>query len=249
MQERELQHRDGVYARRIRVSEEMVDEKGNMTILAVASVMQEAAGDQLIDLGIGFDVTSVQGLLWVVVWSEFHFTTLPKLGDEVTFYTWPGKKMHWFYPRRAYAFDANGEELLYGSYLWMLMDAKSRKVTEDNGVLGTLPALTVESECKIPSMKCVFPESLSNSCMRTVDAQEVDDNRHLNNAHYLDWTSDLAIASGFSMVDLQTLWINYKKEILPGETVTLWYERTGSTLYVSGMGTEEHFIAKLVFNA
>ena len=249
MQEKDIPKQDGIVSGTIRVDQTMTDDQGNMTILSIASGMQDLAGDQLIDLGIGFDFTSTRGLLWVVVWSEFVFTRLPRIGETITFYTWPGKKMHWFYPRRAYVFDESGAELVHGSYLWMLMDATSRKVTEDHGLLGVLPAVSVEGECKIPPMKMIFPQELANSLIRTVESTEIDGNRHLNNAHYLNWTSDLAVLSGFSMDKLENLWINYKKEILPGDTVTLRYERTGAILYVSGIGKEEHFIAKLVFSA
>ena len=98
-------------------------------------------------------------------------------------------------------------------------------------------------------MKMVFPQELANSLIRAADTEEIDENRHLNNAHYLNWTSDLAVECGFSMDKLENLWINYKKEILPGDSVMLRYERKGQILYVSGMGKEEHFIAKLVFSA
>lgn len=240
-------NKEGIYKRTVTISRDKTDENGCMTVLAVATNMQEAAGDQLTDLGIGFDFTSSRGMLWVVVWSEFVFSRLPRLGETIEFYTWPGKKMHWFYPRRAYAFDENGEEIVHGSYLWMLMDPDTRKVTEDHGLLGELPALSVQGECKIPAMKAEFPAELANITARKVEESEVDHNRHLNNAHYLNWVADLAVECGFDMQDLKTLWINYKKEILPGDTVTLAYEKKEDLLFVSGAGKEEHFIAKLRF--
>lgn len=247
MQEKELQ-KDGVYARKITITEDLADENGYATVLSIATAMQEAAGDQLVDLGIGFDVTSAKGLLWIVVWSAFQFSRFPKTGETVTFYTWPGKKMHWFYPRRAYVFDAEGKELAHAAYMWMLMDATKRSVTEDKGMLGPLPKVSVEGECKVPPMKIDFPADLKSHGHRTVDACEVDENNHLNNAHYLNWAADIAKASGFRMHELKTLWINYKKEILPEETVELLCERDGDTLYVAGAGTkEQHFIAKLDF--
>ena len=249
MREEDLKTREGVYARTVTVKPDIADANGTMTVLAVAANMQEAAGDQLIDLKIGFDVTSSLKLLWVVVWSEFTFIRLPKVGETVTFYTWPGKKVHWFYPRRAYVFDENGNELIHASYLWMLMDADTRKVTEDKGVLGVLPVVSIEGECKIPPMKIPFPEELKERSSRTVMEDEIDNNRHLNNAHSLNWIMQIAEEAGFATDQLQSLWINYKKEILPGDTVGIAYERSDSELFVSGDGDgEHHFVAKLVFS-
>lgn len=247
MREEELKA-EGVYIRKVKIVQEDVDENGYASVLSLASNMQDAAGDQLIDLGIGFDVTSKLDLLWVVVWSEFTFLRFPKLGDTVTFYTWPGAKKHWFYPRRAYVFDENGEELMHAAYMWMLMDAKTRKVTEDKGVLGVMPRVKFDEECKLPQMKADFPQDLHSFGNRTVSDAEVDNNKHLNNAHYLNWTADVARSCGFGMQDLRSLWINYKKEILPGETVELLCERNDNRLYVAGGGTgEHHFIAILDF--
>ncbi|MCR4685515.1 MAG: hypothetical protein K5649_08615, partial [Lachnospiraceae bacterium] len=83
MREEDLKTREGVYARTVTVKPDIADANGTMTVLAVAANMQEAAGDQLIDLKIGFDVTSSLKLLWVVVWSEFTFIRLPKVGETV----------------------------------------------------------------------------------------------------------------------------------------------------------------------
>ncbi len=248
MREEDVKNVAGAYARTVTVTEDMTDDNGNMTVLAIASNMQQAAGDQLIDLGIGFDFTSSRGLLWVVVWSLFDFQKYPKCGDKITFYTWPGKKKHWFYPRRAYVFDASGQELVHASYLWMLMDADTRKVTDDGGVLGEIPAVKIEGECELPSMKADFPETLAHRTLRNVDDTEIDDNRHLNNAHYLNWTAQIAMECGMNLSRLKTLWINYKKEILPGDTVELQYESVENELFVSG-GEQEKFIARLGFSA
>ena len=249
MREAELQ-REGVYVRKVTVTGSMTDADGIMSVLSIAKNMQEAAGDQLIDLGIGFDVTSGLNMLWVVVWSEFHFKRFPKTGESVTFYTWPGKKMHWFYPRRAYVFDANGEELAHGAYLWMLMDSETRKVTDDKGLLGVLPTLKIEGECKVPQMKTDFPENLPETCLRKVAPDEIDENGHVNNAHYLNWAMDVAKECGFGTAQLKTIWINYKKEILPDDTVELCYMKDGNLLCVAGSGMgEHHFIARLDFSA
>ena len=63
MREEDLKTREGVYARTVTVKPDIADANGTMTVLAVAANMQEAAGDQLIDLKIGFDVTSSLKLL------------------------------------------------------------------------------------------------------------------------------------------------------------------------------------------
>ncbi|MCR5267324.1 MAG: hypothetical protein K6E16_02260 [Lachnospiraceae bacterium] len=248
MREEDLINREGVYARKVKITSENTDVNGRMSILSIASNMQDAAGDQLIDLGIGFDVTSSMDLLWVVVWSEFTFQRIPMAGEEVTFYTWPGKKMHWFYPRRAYVFGENGEELIHASYLWMLMDAKTRKTTEDKGILGVMPVVAYDDECRVPQMKMAFPEHLSNTCMRKVKDDQIDNNRHLNNAYYLDWIDQIAKGSCFSGDQPKSLWINYKKELLPGDEVEIAYEPREGELFFSGASTGgHHFTAKMIY--
>ncbi len=240
--------RDGVYKRTLTITPEMTDENGYITLLQLASNMQEGAGDQLTDLGIGFDVTSGLGLLWVVVWSEFTFNRIPKCGETISFYTYPGKKTHWFYPRRFYVFDESGNELVHAAYFWMLMGSETRKVTEHDEILNSIPSVRLEGECKNPAMKMAFPEALSGRLERTVKKDEIDGNMHLNNAHYLDWIADIAKRESLPMEKIGTLWINYKKEILPGETATLSYEKKDAALYVAGgLGEDNHFIAKADF--
>lgn len=244
----ELLARDGVHRKTLTVTPEMTDQNGFITLLDLASNMQEGAGDQLTDLGIGFDVTSKMGLLWVVVWSEFTFIRIPKCGERITFYTYPGKKTHWFYPRRFYVFDEAGCELVHATYFWMLMNKDTRKVAEHDEILNAIPSVRIDGECKNPVMKMSFPDALSGKCERTVAKDEIDGNMHLNNAHYLDWIADIARGESLPMDRIGKLWINYKKEILPGETATLSYEKISDRLYVAGgLGADNRFIAKVDF--
>ena len=239
---------ESVFCKRIKITDAMCKANGRMSVFAAADLMQGAAGEQLTERGLGFEVTRAQDVLWIVVWNAFYFKRLPKCGDTIELFTWPGKKKHWFYPRNCVLLSETGEELLSASYCWMLMDANTRKLTERPELAAVLPQVSIAGEPKAPAMKESFPQDFPMECRRTVLASDTDANMHFNNAHYLSWIEDLALTLSYPLTKLNYLWINYEKELLVNQEVSLRYQADPDCLFVIGCtGEDEHFRAKMIF--
>lgn len=247
---------DGVFEKKIKITDDMVNGDGTMTLLAMGASMQAAAGDQLDSLGIGYKGISNNGMLWVIVWSAFEITNLPRLGDEILIKTWPGKRAHWFFPRRYIMENEAGEELVRAGNMWMLIDCVTRKATPGNHCTDRLPQVVIDGEHELPPSRFPFPEGEDGRIYRCVTEDEVDSNKHLNNAHYLDWVNEAVTASGKTIDNISYLWINYQKEILPDQECIISYKYEEGSLYIKGGPVEsddnpgankEHFLVKINF--
>jgi acyl-ACP thioesterase len=78
---------------------------------------------------------------------------------------------------------------------------------------------------------------------RTVAHEEIDLNGHLNNTHYLDWADGL-----MGEKTPTSLWVQYVKELMEGQEVTLRYELGEDGLYVRGSSVAaESFLLTAAF--
>ena len=196
----------------------------------LAREMEKITEEHLGILGMSRDRLKAEGKIWVIAWTQIHISRLPKLGEQVILRIWPGKMKAMMQVRKYAFYTADGEALACAASIFVMMDAGTRSFAAPSEILKYLPVVEIPGEPDLPPMRMNFPAELEQTLSRTVAAEEIDLNGHLNNTHYLDWADELTEGRVPT-----SIWVQYVKELLEGQQVDLQYGRQEETLYVRGM--------------
>lgn len=172
-------------------------------------------------LGAGRAKTLDKGALWVVCRVLLEIENLPCYDETVTLSSWAGDTMRVLFPRYYELTDKGGTPLVKASAVWLLMDAKKRKMVfpENYGVV--VPGIKTGRE--IPLSFGVSLGEQEKTKRFKVAYSQVDINGHMNNAKYLDCMEDVLGKDFLDTHMLKTLEIEFKSEIKYGASVRLEY--------------------------
>ena len=127
---------------RVRIGEAGAD--GTLTMHGVVSWMQEAANHHAESLGVGFQWTRDNGIVWVQARIRVRMNRFPAEGERVAVHTWPSGLDR----RRAYRDfvfvdrDGAGELIGAATSAWALIDRDSRRpVTVTETARESIPIL------------------------------------------------------------------------------------------------------------
>ena len=157
----------------------------------LAREMEKITEEHLGILGLSRDKLKAEGKIWVIAWTQIHISRLPKLGEQVILRIWPGKMKAMMQVRKYAFYPAAGEPLASASSIFVMMDASTRGFAAPSEILKYLPVVELPGEPDLPPMRLNFPSEPGQTLTRTVAAEEIDLNGHLNNTHYLDWADQL----------------------------------------------------------
>ena len=215
------------YSENFTIRANEVDENGNCTLSSIFQLFQEVAGNHALLLN--FDITDLhaKGLTWVLHRMDIQIRNYPKWRDKITIETWPATGDALRAYRNYRILDESGQELGVCLSYWMMMNMETRRPTRmPREVLETRLAdrehvLEVTSE-KIPTVSKVDLEYRV-----TVRKADLDMNRHVNNAVYVQWieeTVDFNQISGIERMD-----ISFLRECKFGDVIYSQKEQTGAS--------------------
>lgn len=200
----------------------------------MARMLQDAAIVHAEELGVGHKVGLSKNALWVITRLAAEVERLPVWGEEVCLRTWPGETRHGLFPRYYEMTTTGGEPLLKASSIWLLMHATQRHRLDPKAIGMDMTGSNREGQLPVPARRVPFPEELTQITQRVVQYSETDINGHMNNTRYLDWADDLLPVDFHRHHTLKKLWVEYRSEILCGQTVTLRSDLTGHVLCLAG---------------
>ena len=83
-----------------------------MRLSVLMRLFQECCIAHTEELGMGRDKTLDRGLLWVVISEMIEIQRMPVYDEEITLVCYPGKTLHYFFPRQLTVLDRNGTEII-----------------------------------------------------------------------------------------------------------------------------------------
>ena len=211
---------DGVFRQNIVFGPGETDAFGRVDGRAILRRFQDIAGAHFDILKAGRSAAADHGCFWAAVRTGLEIRLMPPAGPELLLDTWPGRQGHGIYMRHYLLRDNGGCELLRGLSAWVLMDTATRTLAARRDWLGDLPAVSQPGEIRgIPRYR--MPESLPETGLRTVTAAETDVNGHMNISEYYRWGADLLRGDYAARHNLRRMAIEYRKEMIQGQTAVL----------------------------
>lgn len=234
-----------VYTETIVLRSSQCDMYGAWKPGAILECMQETAGAHSAGLGLDRETMNGLGVAWVLSRVKVHMDRVPLVGERITVETYPTPNRHLFFPRTHLFRDESGAQIGCANSLWVLMEIRTRKITQHPEVLAKVAA---DSDLKCPLGLPATVRALGCEGV-TVQLQpcftDYDTNHHVNNTKYLDWCLN---ALGMETLETQCIAdfdVNYDAEILPGGRVTTKMKQEGGVFTFTGhSGDRQHFAVR-----
>ena len=220
-----------IFEKPVQLKAAHVDMFRRLRLSSMFSMLQEAAIEHTILLGCPREKTLDRGLLWVVSHHQAHIHRLPVYDEHLTLRTWPGRTMHLFFPRYCRLVDSQGKPVVETSSLWVLMDAKERKIAFPEKYDIEIPG--EETGDEIPLPKRFQVRNTNQSAGITIPPSLVDMNGHLNNARYIDIVQDLLPFEWYQK-EIREICVEYVSEVRLGQELLIRYAADQDRIFIAG---------------
>ena len=208
-----------------------VDFRGKLTFPLLINNLLNAAGHHANDRGFGIQQLNEIGKTWVLSRIAMEITRLPESNDNVKIETWIESVMRSF-TFRNFAIYSNDECIGYARTIWAMIDMNTRK-TENLEDKGIDQYAFKEKTCEMDKIgKIAVPENLVLADTFRVKYSDLDINRHLNSAKYIEHIFDAFSTTEISENAIRKFEIEYIEECLYGETIQIFRDDSCSGSHI-----------------
>lgn len=196
-----------------------IDYRGQATLPALVSYMQEAAWENTRDLGISMYELLERGLTWVLQRMRVEMFRYPTHGDKLTVETWASGRERVFLHRDFRIYNEARELLGQATSVWLVMDVVKRQLVSVPDFI--LAVEVVPGREPLPFAKGKLPQlqEAQHEQQMPVRWHDIDLNRHVTNTRYLQWALDTLPLEVLEQKQLQEIDIIFKAESILGDTV------------------------------
>ena len=228
------------YEMNLRVDSRDVDLFNQCRPSAVLGVMQEAATQAALSLGVsGPAILKQYNCLWMVTRSWVELDAPLRWNDPITVKTWhrgaSGASTY-----RDFDFYRDGRPIGQATSIWVMVDVDEHKLfrmkqlTEFQGTDGG-------DLCKSVRLRRVaLPEQFDGRVRRDLRYSDTDINGHVNNIHYADFACDSLHLERLGRDKfVRSFQIGYVNECRAGEALYVDTAVQGSELFARGQGEDD----------
>ena len=209
-----------MYKEKVLVTSIDVDNHLNLKVSSIFKFMQMVSTNHSEILNIGKKDTIDHGVCWVLIKMQVNIYKYPKMNDEIVVTTHPGEVNRFLFPRFYQIYDRKGNLLIAGSSVWVLVDMATRHV-----IVKPFEGRVFKGESSkddIPLPERIDFKDLPKFEDRKVRYCNIDLNGHMNNVSYIDFIIDTKNKEFYDKFQVESILINYDKEINEGQTVSIF---------------------------
>ncbi|QOR34197.1 hypothetical protein IMX26_11930 [Clostridium sp. 'deep sea'] len=193
-----------------------VDFKARIKPAEIFKLMQEAAEHSADSLGVGLRYITENKVFWVLSRVNIRFFELPKQNDIITIETWP-KGCNRLFALRDFKIYNNDNLCAIATTSWLLLDAKTRKMTRLANFPGNNNVFAIEENAPKLRTKLSF-----NDCYaKKIQVCDLDVNNHVNNARYIEWVMNTFNYDTYKSIKINEIAINFISEMKYGDSTIL----------------------------
>jgi len=194
------------------------DKHGNLRLLTLMNILQDAADSHADALGLGYEYCVSRQLAWVAANYHVKIFRAPKIHEPVVITTWPSEERKLSVVRDYEMADKDGNILVQASTQWVLINIENKR---PQAIRANLPEYQVVSEKadNFEFTKLILPETFDLYKEIAVRFDDIDVNNHVNNAVYPLWASEAVSPEFRDNHAVSELEIAFKKEAFLGEKV------------------------------
>jgi acyl-ACP thioesterase len=204
-----------------------VDILGRLRPQTLFAYLLNSAWNHAKETNYGHEKLSAQNLMWVLIKIQILIKRLPAWGERITIETW-GKKIVRLYTLRDFAITSEtGEKLISATSSWMVMDRTSGRPQRFDRKSDSFPWHLDKDEMETNLEKVKELSNGKDVARFRVLFSDIDMNRHVNSARYLQWMIDSHSHEHLLTTEPASIELSFLSEALPEDEVTVFSEETG----------------------
>ena len=206
------------------VNSNQVNAQKELPVSAMAAYLIDAASRHAEKWGFGFRHLIQNNHAWVLARLAFEVERYPQVDEVLTVETWvEGINKH-FSTRNFRMLDQNLNIIGYGRSVWSVIDFNTRE-SVDLSCYGVIERLVQDSACPIERPGRIPPVKVEQGRHYRVQVSDLDINRHMTSARYIDHLLDLFSLDKFDQNRVGRFEVQFLNEALYDENVVLLKEK------------------------
>jgi medium-chain acyl-[acyl-carrier-protein] hydrolase len=180
---------DVTYKKQLRIRSCEVDHQAKIKLASIFNYFQDIAGEHSARAGVPVRELMRKKLMWVVWRYHVKILRYPSWGEAIRINTWCSAQKQQYVVREFEITDEETNFLVLATSTWMLIDLRIKKPVRPNDHLPGFPA---KNQRAIPDDFESLPklERIDFELPFRVRMHDVDLNRHVNNALYIEWARE-----------------------------------------------------------
>lgn len=228
-----------VFEKQFQIPSYFVDENAELTVSALFSLLQEMSDNHASLLGAGWHELRDRGYFWVITKIQLKINRLPKWTEPVRLRTWVKESNAATSPRDYEMVDADGNLLIAGSSVWAILDianGRPQRMSMFDGCF--LPQERNAIDRTPPKISALgLPDEPTNR--KEVVPSDIDINRHVNNARYIQWAFDAVDMAFRSTHRISGMTVNFLSQAKLGDLYATHTEKISETCYQTTLYSPE----------
>lgn len=229
-----------------RVKTHDVDIRQEMKLPEIMNLLQELATQHADKLNFGYDHLVRKNQFWVLSRMRLEFHQMPAWKQSLDCLTW-SNGLDGIFPLRNWQLSTQNAPVLSGYAQWLILDARTHRPARPDAT--DFEGKILNKRATSQDIKKLRPFSNAGLLGKfTVRLHELDMNGHVNNVFYMAWILDSLGPEHAETYRIQTLDINYLKEVTYPNTVSvLCNEEQNRFMLVSGTTPTVHCLVDVTW--
>lgn len=191
-----------------------------LRVQCICNYMEEAAGNHADALGVGLDRLKEDGLVWVLAKMRLSLKRRPGPGESLLVTTWPVGMERAHFRRDFIIYDTEQAIAATAVTQWVIMGIESRRLERLPLYIAGLrpenpPLADNGGDIRIPAVAT----PLQTGLRFPVRLADIDQNRHVNNGRYIDFSLEAADDAG-ARGEIERIDLIFRAEGLRGDVIT-----------------------------
>lgn len=206
---------------------------GDMSLHEVLKVTTDTAVEDYRQRGLSRETLKENGYAILVSRVSYRFHKWPRENQRVDFVTWEEKPLPVQLQRGYKIIAEDGTLLMSGRATWIVTDPNGHRIIPTKEfTMRPTPEGKAALDCDDPG-RIIAPKDLEVWDTRTIKFSDLDTNGHTTNGRYPAFVED-ALPEDLRSKHAKDFKLNFAKEAMLGETLTVYGKREGNTVYFVG---------------
>jgi len=218
----------------------LVDDEMNLSMPALFGLIQEISSEHVNKCNIGWQNLRKSNLFWVLSKIHIKIARLPRWSEDIIIRTW-GKCHDLLVNPRDYEMEDNeGNLMMKATSSWVILDAENGKIKKLDEFDDRL-VYPKEKEDAITTRAPKVPKiDIQEECnFNIVLNSDIDMNKHVNNAHYVQWALDSVNQIFRQTHRLVEVVINYLSQAKLGDYYGIISKHVAENEYITSIFSKE----------
>ena len=203
-----------------------VDTLGRLRPQTLFAYLLNSAWNHAKGTNYGHDELSARNLMWVLIKMQILIKRLPTWGERITLETWGKRRVKLYALRDFTVASGTGEKLVSATSSWMVLDRTSGRPQRFDKKSDSLPWQPGKDEIETNLEKVQELKKDKELARFRVLFSDIDVNRHVNSARYLQWMIDSHSHEFLESTEAASIELSFLLEALPKDEVIVLSEAT-----------------------